>query len=68
MPFLGSVLDVRCPRCGGRATFDEPFDIVSTRKVDPADAEGLHPWGGWDVREKYPSVLPWRAPPRERPA
>lgn len=62
VPFFRSVLDVRCPRCGGRATFDEPFAFVSARKVDPADADGLHRWGGWYVREKYPSVLPWRAP------
>jgi hypothetical protein len=62
MPFLRSVLDVRCPRCGGRATFDEPFEFLSARKVDAAGAEGLHRWGGWLVREKYPSVLRWRAP------
>lgn len=62
MPYFRSVLDVRCLRCGGRAAFDEPFEFVSARKAAPADAGGLHRWGGWYVREKYPSVLPWRAP------
>lgn len=58
-------LEIRCPRCGGRAAFDEPFEFVGSRAaraVDPDDPRPLHRWGGWLVREKYPSVLPWRAP------
>lgn len=55
--------NVRCPSCGGRATFDEPFAFLSGSKKDVA-SEGLqaHRWGGWLVVEKYPSLLPWKAP------
>lgn len=56
------MLDVRCPRCGGRATFDEPFEFLAERTVRASGAEGLHRWGGWYVREKYPSVLRWKPP------
>lgn len=56
------LLEVRCPRCGGHATFDEPFEFLSERKTPMADGEGLARWGGYYVREKYPSVLRWKAP------
>ena len=54
-------VEIRCPRCGGRAAFDEPFHIVPARKArDLADVGTT--WGGWLVREKYPSVIRWKAP------
>lgn len=59
---LDVALEIRCPRCSGRAWFDEPYEFVSKR-ARPADADQLHQWGGWLVREKYPSVLPWKPPP-----
>lgn len=59
--------DVRCPRCEGRAIFDEPFEFIAGSRLAAAEREalereGLHRWGGWYVREKYPSVLRWSAP------
>ena len=63
MPPFAAPLDVRCPRCGGRAAFDEPFEFISSRQaVDADDPRPVHRWGGWRVREKYPSLLPWKAP------
>jgi hypothetical protein len=55
---------IRCPRCGGRAIFDEPFEFYAERKGVP-DSKGrpIYRWGGWYVVEKYPAILPW-APPR----
>ncbi|HEU4457187.1 MAG TPA: hypothetical protein VFR81_29225 [Longimicrobium sp.] len=58
-------LDVRCPRCEGRATFEEPFEFISgkaAREMDPDDPRPVHRWGGWMVREKFPSVARWKAP------
>ena len=59
---LYAPLEVRCPRCGGRATFEEPFEFLLARQVDAGQAEGMHRWGGWLVREKFPSVVRWKAP------
>jgi len=59
---LDVVPEVRCPRCGGRACFDEAFRFLSRRTVDPAHPEPVHRWGGWLVQEKYPSVMSWKAP------
>lgn len=56
------LLEVRCPRCAGRATFDKPFELLSERRTSAAEGEGMPRWGGFYVREKYPSVLRWRAP------
>ena len=64
LPF-GVMLNVRCPRCGGRAGFDEPFDFLAgkaAKAIDPDDPRPVHRWAGWHVREKYPSVAPWKAP------
>lgn len=60
LPRDGS-LEIRCPRCGGRAAFDEPFQFLSARKAQGLPDTGKR-WGGWYVREKYPSVLRWKAP------
>jgi hypothetical protein len=60
LPRDGS-LEIRCPRCGGRAAFDEPFQFVSARAAHAPPEQGIR-WGGWYVREKYPSVLRWKAP------
>lgn len=54
-------VEIRCPRCGGRAAFDEPFQFVSARKVQGLPDTG-HQWGGWYVREKYPSLIRWKPP------
>ncbi|WP_372018049.1 hypothetical protein [Pseudoxanthomonas sp. 10H] len=51
-------LDARCPRCGGRALFVEPY-VFSAKPVAEA---GIRRWGGWHIRERYPALLPWQAP------
>lgn len=51
-------LDIRCPQCTGCALFVEPFGFHTAA---PAGQPSLR-WGGWHVVERYPSVLPWRAP------
>lgn len=61
LPVHGT-LDVRCPRCGSRATFDEPFEFLAARGTEDGGEAGWRRWGGWWVREKYPSVLRWRPP------
>ena len=53
-------IEIRCPHCGQRAEFHEPFEFVS-RPEDLHDRE-FHRWGGWKVIELFPSVYPWKAP------
>ena len=65
---MSALLEIRCPRCGGRATFDEPFEFIGRSGRTAADREalereGLQRWGSWYIREKYPSVARWKAPP-----
>ncbi len=68
--FIPSPLEIRCPRCSRPALFEAAFDYVLSRRKDAglppelreADPERVHRWGGWYVLEKYPSVVPWRAP------
>jgi hypothetical protein len=55
-------LEIRCPRCDGRARWEEPFEIVDLKRHTVGPGETLLKWGGWDVREKFPSLVPWRPP------
>ena len=56
-------LDVRCPRCTARAEFEEAFEFFTTEPAGAAgDARPVHRWGDWYVRERFPSLCPWRAP------
>lgn len=61
--YMGDIpgpLNVRCPRCGGKAEYDLPFDLYPVARGQPPDEErSLHRWGGWLVAERYPSVKPW---------
>ena len=50
--------EIRCPNCGGHALFHEPFAFLR----DPPEDAPAHRWGGWHVVEKFPQVLPWKAP------
>lgn len=62
---VSALLAVRCPRCGARAGFDEPFQFTTSKAakgLDPDDPRPVHRWGGWSVREKYPSVISWKPP------
>lgn len=53
-------IEIRCPKCGKRAQFHEPFEFVSR----PEDLRGrdFHKWGGWMVIELFPSVYKWQPP------
>lgn len=55
-------LDIRCPRCGGRARWEEPFAFVDRKRVPAEELPRLVQWGGWLIREKFPSVVRWKAP------
>ena len=55
-------LEIRCPRCGGRAVWEEPFAFVHPRDIAADERERLAPWGGRLVREKFPSVVRWMPP------
>lgn len=60
---MSNQLEVRCPACGGRATFDEAFEFVSSARTDKFEPLVGHRWGSWIVRERYPSLIRWTAPP-----
>jgi len=62
-PSNGS-LEIRCPRCGGPARWEEPFEFISTarRARMPALEPGIKRWSGWGVRERFPSLMAWRPP------
>lgn len=53
---------IRCPRCGGRARWE--FELIPIGELGGEDAGGMPGWGPWRVREKFPSVIRWAAPPR----
>ncbi|MDQ5824420.1 MAG: hypothetical protein M3441_09475 [Chloroflexota bacterium] len=61
--YMGDIpgpLNIRCPRCGGRAEYDLSFDLYTAAKGQPPGEERpLHRWGGWLVAERYPSIKPW---------
>ena len=61
--YMGDIpgpLNIRCPRCGGKAEYDLPFDLYTAAKgAPPGEERTLHQWGGWLVAERYPSVKPW---------
>ena len=57
-------LEIRCPRCGGRAMWEEPFAFVAPKDVGPEERERLVRWGNRLVREKFPSVIRWTRPER----
>lgn len=50
-------LEIMCPKCGAHAAFLEPYVFHSGEGVETA-----HRWGSWHVVERYPALLPWRAP------
>ena len=62
MFLIHGTLDVRCPRCGGRAAWSEPFEFRGVRGTEDRGEAGWHRWGGWWVRERYPSILRWKPP------
>jgi len=65
-PYPGR-FSIRCPRCGGEATFDFPFELLNewseeleSWRVDTT-VEILR-WGGWFVVAKHPDLFPWKEP------
>lgn len=57
-------LEIRCPRCEGRARWEEPFALLDPATAADGERDRLVPWGGWLIREKFPSVARWTAPAR----
>lgn len=55
-------LEIRCPRCGARARWEEPFVIGGTRDEVDAGHPGAETiaWGSLRIHEKFPSLLRWR--------
>lgn len=53
---------VKCPRCRGRAVFEQPFEFRP--ETPERERRPVHRWGNWYVVEKYPHVLSWSAPSR----
>lgn len=53
-------LDIRCPKCGSLAAFEEPFTFSGRAPV--REDRPIRRWGGWHVVERFPSTLSWRAP------
>ena len=55
--------EIRCPRCGGPARFEKPFEFIG----GPTPKANSPLWqlprnGGWFVRERFPSLFPWTGP------
>lgn len=53
-------LEIRCPRCGGRARWEEPFQFVRRHDVPEEEWDRLVAWGQRWVREKFPSLVRWK--------
>lgn len=52
-------LDIRCPQCGARALWDEPFRFVSHAEAAQFAPERVHRWGPRLIAELYPSLITW---------
>lgn len=57
-----SAIDVKCPVCGKKALFEEPFEFIPLRKLAADESRSYHRWGGWAVIERFPSLISWQAP------
>ena len=57
-------LEIRCPRCAGRARWEEPFALLYGDQAGDEERARLKRWGPWLIREKFPSVVRWTPPPR----
>lgn len=55
-------VDIRCPVCGQRAAFWEPFIFIDAQRFPSDERRPAHKWGDWMVIERFPTHLPWRAP------
>ncbi len=61
MHFADSILEIRCPRCRGLARFEDPYEFIGvpTPKAN-SPLRQLPRYGTWFVREKFPSLFPWK--------
>lgn len=57
-----AAIDVKCPACGEKAQFEEPFEFIPLRKLPTDEKRPFHHWGGWAVIERFPSLISWKAP------
>ncbi len=55
-------IDVKCPRCGALARFEEPFEFRSARHSSAEESRPAHHWGSWLVVERFPTHFSWQAP------
>src|SRR5579862_3702602 len=61
MPY--DAFEITCPRCGGLAEFDEPYDWYPIKKGPPkSDTRPQFKFGGAIALEKYPTVFAWKPP------
>lgn len=52
--------DIPCPDCGGCAQLEDAFEFATGGPGE--QRAGWHSWGGWIVREKFPSLVRWKPP------
>ncbi len=58
------IKEIYCPRCKGLARFEQPYEFIG----GPTPKANSPLWklprhggvGGWFVREKFPSLIPWK--------
>lgn len=67
-----SVVDIKCSRCGGHATFDgELFEFYPVHKKLPAEiadsGKAIYQWSGSYVIEHYPNLVKWANSLRKLP-
>lgn len=55
-------IDITCPGCGEIAKFEEPFEFKSAEKVVPGESHQFVKWGGWFVKERFPTQFKWKDP------
>ncbi len=55
------IFEIRCPRCSGLARFEDPYEFIGvpTPKVN-SPLWQLPRYSTWFVREKFPSLFPWK--------
>ena len=62
---LRDSIDIRCPNCASLANFKEPFEFLASNAQVEDDAR-VNQWGGWIVRERFPTQFPWKPPSSDR--
>ena len=55
-------IQISCPDCKKMALFEEPFEFLNGKPECVTDNKNVHQWGGWYVRERFPTQFPWKPP------